>query len=95
MQVQVSFMGELPAIVGGPSVAVEVADSGSLRDLLARLCAIYGEDFACQIYSAPETLRHTMLVFVDGEDARRRGGLAAPLGSGQVEVIMLPMFGGG
>lgn len=95
MEVSVSFMGELPAIVGGRSVCVTLPPDSTVRDLLAKLCTSYGETFACQIFSAPETLRQTMLVFVDGENIKGRGGLAAPLGAGQVEVIMLPMFGGG
>lgn len=95
MEVRVSFMGELPAIVGGRAVSVQLPERGTVRDLLAKLCEAYGDGFACQVFSAPERLRHTMLVFVDGENIARRGGLAAPLGDGQVEVIMLPMFGGG
>ena len=35
------------------------------------------------------------VVFVDGENIKDRGGLAATLGTGDVEVIMLPMLGGG
>lgn len=95
MDVHVSFMGELPAIVGGRATSVTLAESGTVRDLLANLCETYGDNFACQIFAAPEKLRHTMLVFVDGQNIAYRGGLAAPLGNGQVEVVMLPMFGGG
>jgi hypothetical protein len=35
-----------------------------------------------------------MLIFADGENIKQPGGLAAELGAGDVEVIMLPMLGG-
>ena len=95
IQVRVSFMGELPSLIGRRSLSVGVPRSGTVGDLLECLSQTYGEAFACRVFSEPGNLRHTMLVFVDGENIKGLGGLAAKLGDGEVEVIMLPMFGGG
>jgi hypothetical protein len=34
-------------------------------------------------------------MFVDGKDIKGNGGFDVPLSKGDVDVIMLPMFGGG
>lgn len=93
--VRVTFMGELPSIVGQRSLQVDLPEGATVGELLEFLSKTYGEKFTCRAFSAPGKLHHTMLVFVDGENIKERGGLAAPLGDGEVEVIMLPMFGGG
>jgi len=95
IEVRVSFMGELPSLIRERRVKISLPRSGSVGDLLELLCRKYGEAFACRVFVEPGVLRHTMLVFVDGENIKERGSLAAELGDGEVEVIMLPMFGGG
>jgi len=95
VDVQVKFMGELPALLGTRGHHASLPPGATVGDLLALLSRHYGDDFARRAFSGPATLRHTMLVFVDGENIKGRGGLAASVGEGAVEVIMLPMFGGG
>jgi len=95
IEVRVSFMGELPSLIRERSVKVSLPRSGRVGDLMELLSQKYGDAFSCRVFSEPGVLRHTMLVFVDGENIKERGGLAAELGDGEVEVIMLPMFGGG
>ena len=63
--------------------------------LLESLSQRYGNDFRARVFSGPTKLQHTMVIFVDGENINQHGGLAAPLGDSEVEVIMLPMFAGG
>lgn len=93
--VRVKFMGDLPSITGQRSLRVTLPQGGTVADLFASLSGSYGSDFTRRVFSGPARLRHTMLVFVDGENIKQRGGLAARLGDSEVEVIMLPMFGGG
>ena len=93
--VQVAFMGELPSILGQRNLQVALPEGATVGDLLESLSTTYGENFSCRVFCRPGELRHTMLIFVDGEDIKRRGGLAAKLGDSEVEVVMLPMFGGG
>ena len=95
IEVRVSFMGELPSLIRERRVKISLPRSGSVGDLMELLSQKYGEAFTCRVFSKPGILRHTMLVFVDGENIKELGGLAAKLGEGEVEVIMLPMFGGG
>lgn len=95
MEVRVSFMGELPALLGARNLKVTLPRGGTVGDMLDSLSQRFGEEFSCRVFSEPGVLRHTMLIFVDGENIKDQGGLAASLGEGEVEVIMLPMFGGG
>lgn len=93
--VRVRLMGDLPAITGERERVVALPAGSKLGDLLAELCRIYGDDFGRRIFSAPAKLQHTMLIFVDGENIAKRGGLDARLGEGAVEIYMLPMICGG
>ena len=95
LPVRVVFMGELPSILGQRDLQVDLPEGATVGDLLGSLATTYGDGFNSRIFSGPGKLRHTMLIFVDGQDIKRCGGLAAKLGKREVEVIMLPMFGGG
>ena len=95
LAVQVRFMGDLPAVTGQRNVLVSLPAGGTVGGLLESLSQRYGDDFRSRVFSGPTKLHHTMLIFVDGENIKQRGGLAAQLGASEVEVIMLPMFGGG
>lgn len=95
LAVRVAFMGELPSIIGQRSLQVALPEGATVGELLESLSKMYGDTFTCRVFCGPAKLHHTMLIFVDGEDIKERGGLAAKLGTGEVEVIMLPMFGGG
>ena len=95
LAVRVTFMGELPSIIGQRSLQVALPQGATVGELLESLSRTYGDKFTCQVFCGPGKLNHTMLIFVDGEDIKQRGGLAAKLGDSEVEVIMLPMYGGG
>ena len=95
LAVRVTFMGELPSIIGQRSLQVALPQGATVGELLESLSKTYGDKFTCRVFCGAGKLHHTMLIFVDGEDIKQRGGLAAKLGDSEVEVIMLPMFGGG
>ncbi len=95
LTVRVKFMGDLPAIIGQRSLQLEMPAGTTVRDLLASLSKSYGDAFTLRVFSGPEKLQHYILVFVDGENIKEHGGIDAKLGNGEVDVVMLPMFGGG
>jgi molybdopterin converting factor small subunit len=95
LSVRVKFMGDLPAIIGQRSLQLAMPAGSTVRDLLASLSKTYGDAFRLRVFSGPEQLQHCILVFADGENIKDHGGLNAKLGNGEVDVIMLPMFGGG
>ena len=95
LAVRVRFMGDLPAVTGQRNLLVSLPAGDTVGGLLESLSQRYGEDFRSRVFSGPTKLHHTMLIFVDGENIKQHGGLAAKLGASEVEVIMLPMFGGG
>jgi len=92
--VKVRFMGDLPSVTGHRDTSVALPEGANVGNLLESLSRTYGNGFASRIYSAPAKLQHTMLIFVDGENIKGHGGLAAPLGK-EVEIIMLPVICGG
>jgi len=94
-EVQVKFMGDLPSILGKRTVQATVPMDATVADLLDSLSQMFGVVFRDQVFSAPGKLRHTMLIFVGDENMNNCGGLAAKLGDNAIEVVMLPMFGGG
>ena len=93
--IRVTFMGELPSITGQHRLQVALPQSATVGELLALLSDQFGDQFRCRVFSTPTKLHQTMLIFVDGENIKQRGGLAATLGTGDVEVFMLPMIEGG
>ena len=95
LTIRVAFMGELPSLLGQRELQVTLPQGVTVSDLLAFLSKNYGDAFTDRVFCGPGKLNHTVLIFVNGENIKDRGGLAAKLGDGEVEVIMLPMFGGG
>ena len=95
VDVQVRFMGDLPAVVGRREVMVSLSEGETVGDLLGFLSERFGKAFTDRVFSGPGKLQHTMVIFVNGENIDKRGGFAVKLGTGAVEVVMLPMFGGG
>ena len=95
LKVQVKFMGDLPAVIGQRSLELEMPAGSTIRDLFASLSKTYGEAFTLRVFATPTKLHHYILIFVDGEHLTASDALDASLGNGEVEVVMLPMFGGG
>lgn len=94
-EVSVRFMGDLPSILGKRDIQVTMPVDATVGDLLESLSGTLGDVFRNNVFSAPGKLRHTMLIFVGDENIKNSGGLGVKLGENAVEVIMLPMFGGG
>ena len=95
LAVRVRFMGDLPAVVGRRELQVDLPAGCTVGDVLASLSERYGDAFTSRVFAGPEELHHYMLVIADNENIVEKEGLATKLGKGEVEVIMLPMFGGG
>jgi MoaD family protein len=95
LTIRVKFMGDLPTIIGQRSLELQMPIGSTVRDLLASLSKSYGEAFTLRVFSGADTLHHYILVFVDGESIKSREGIQTQLGNGDVDVVMLPMFGGG
>ncbi len=94
--IKVRFMGDLRSVVGQPHTTVRLQRGSTVGDLLASLCHQHGEPFRCRVVSGQGKLHHTILIFLNGENIKEIGGLAARLeGDSEVEIIMLPMFEGG
>lgn len=95
LKVQVKLMGDLAAVIGQRNLEVDLPGQSTVGDLMAALSRTYGEAFTARVFASPTKLHHYILIFVDGEHLQGRETLAAPLGKGEVDLVMLPMFGGG
>ena len=95
IDVRVKFMGDLPAVVGTRIIELALPASHTVNDLLAHLSTTYGEPFTSRVFSSSGKLHHYVLLFVDGTKVQVPAELERTLGKGEVDVVMLPMFGGG
>jgi hypothetical protein len=95
IDVRVKFMGDLPAVIGARSIQLALPTSYTVKDLLAHLSATYGEAFTSRVFSRSGKLNHYIIVFLDGVKVQGPAGFDQTLGNGEVDVVMLPMFGGG
>jgi len=93
--VSVKFMGDLRALFRQRDLVVPLPKGSTVGDLLASLSSSYGEAFTCRVFSGSGKLHHYMLLFLNGENIKELGGLAARLEDSAVEIVMLPMFEGG
>jgi hypothetical protein len=93
--VRINFMGDLPAVTGQRQIEVELPKGSNLGDLLAWLSNTYGEALISRVFSGPAKLQHSVLLFVDGENVKGPESFDVKLGDSEVDVVMLPMFGGG
>jgi len=88
-------MGDLPTVIGRRNLNLEMPAGSTVGDLLASLSKTYGEAFTARVFSSPTKLHHYILIFVDGKHIKKDDVLDAQLGNGEVDMVMLPMFGGG
>jgi sulfur-carrier protein len=78
---------------GESTIELALPDGASLADLLEALSAAKPA-LARRLRDEQGDLRRYVNIYVDGEDARRSGGLAAPVPAG-AEVLVLPSVAGG
>ena len=95
LAINVKFMGDLRALLKRRTLTVTLPQGSTVGDLFASLSGNYGEPFASRVFTRSGALQHYILVFLNGQNIKDVGGLAAGLGAGEVEIVMLPMFEGG
>jgi molybdopterin synthase sulfur carrier subunit len=78
---------------GASSVEVALTSDATLADVLDGLAAATPA-LVRRIRDEQGDLRRFVNVYIDGEDARRSGGLTAPVPAG-AEVLVLPSVAGG
>ncbi len=93
--INVKFMGDLRALLQRRTLTVKLPQGSTVSDLFASLSGNYGEPFASRVFTHSGALQHYILVFLNGQNIKDVGGLAAELGEDDVEIVMLPMFEGG
>src|SRR3990172_13032938 len=95
LAINVKFMGDLRALLQRRTLTVTLPQGSTVGDLFASLCGNYGEPFSSRVFTHSGALQHYILVFLNGQNIKDVGGLAAGVGGGGVGGVMLPLFGGG
>jgi len=94
MNVTVRVPSMLRADAGGAArIASRLEDAATLGDLLAELAKSHPR-LERRVRDEQGAVRRYVNVFVDGEESRTLGGLAAPLRDG-TEVHIVPSVAGG
>jgi molybdopterin converting factor small subunit len=93
--VRTKFMGDLRAVVGKYDEMLSLPEGSTVEDLLETLSYKYGEPFVSRVFTTSRKLHHYILIFVNSQNIKDIGGLAAMLRDSEVEIVMLPMFEGG
>lgn len=88
-------MGDLRALLGRRDQTLNLPEGSTVGDLVRLLCQSYGEPFISRVLSKAGTIEHYILIFLNGQNIKEVGGLAAKLDGSDVEIVMLPMFEGG
>jgi len=92
--ITVVLPGALRQYSGGEaSIDLQLADGSTLGDLLEALAAVQPA-LTRRLRDEQGELRRFVNVYVDGEDVRTAGGVAAPVPNG-AEVLVLPSVAGG
>lgn len=96
VMVPVRLLGLLERVAGRRDARAEIEEGATVLDLLTRLAAELGPEFAEAVFRAPGEVHTHLRVFVNEEDAEVTDRIAAhgeALAS--VAVLVLPVFEGG
>jgi molybdopterin converting factor small subunit len=94
MRVTVRLPGVLRNDSGGaPTIDAQLADGATLGDLFEQLATGYPR-LERRVRTEQGELRRYVNVFLDGEESRGCGGLAAPLRDGAEVYIIASVAGG-
>ncbi len=93
--VKVNFLGEIRSLLRRREIEVSLEDGSTVRDLFSDLSANLGNTFARQVFITEGTLYPHVSIFVNGSDVKGQAGLETKLTGGEVDVLILPTYGGG
>ncbi len=99
MQVRVRLFGDIAALAGQSSLAVELSEQADVSCLLAALDRTTGRGISASVLFNPETIHPAVAVLVNGSNVLLGGnrggkGLQMPLHEGD-QVSVMPLISGG
>jgi molybdopterin synthase sulfur carrier subunit len=94
--IRVRSFGPVKEIIGAREVEVDLGDCATLRCVLRRLSAQYGEPLTSALLQDSENgeLRPRIRLLVNGRDVAGLRGVATTVGAGDVLTIYPPVSGG-
>lgn len=94
-EVKVSFLGDLRSVAARREMRVVLSTGATLAELLGGLVEECGEAFRSQTLDAQGQLLRHIIIFINGRDAKERGGMQTVLQGEDIDILMLPVFDGG
>ena len=94
MQVRVRLFGDIAAMAGQSSLAVDLSDQADVAALLAALDRITGRAVSASILFNPQTIHPAVAVLINGSNVFLGQGLQTSLHEGD-QVSVMPLISGG
>lgn len=95
VSIKVNFLGEIRSLLKRRDLETSLAEGSTVRDLLAELSEKLGAAFARQVFVTEGAVYPHVSIFVNGTDIKNLQGLETSLTGGEVDVLILPTYGGG
>lgn len=88
-------MGELRSLLRRRDMELALASGTTVAGLMEELCRQLGDRFRQQVFRPDGVMPPYVSVFVNGDDIKGLAGLETTLAGGEVDVLILPTYGGG
>ena len=94
MDVTVEYLGQVRVITGRKNEVVEVSADATIKELLGKLSARYGEAFVKEVFEEGQNPRDDLVVAINGTAILQLDYLATKLKLNDI-VTLFPIFPGG
>lgn len=94
VQVRVRLFGDIAALAGQSTLAVDLGDHADVAALLAALDRTTGRAVSASVLFNPQTIHPAVAVLVNGSNILLGQGLQSPLNEGD-QVSVMPLISGG
>ena len=98
VQVRVRLFGDIAAMAGQSTLAVDLSDQADIAALLAALDRTTGRSISASVLFNPQTIHPAVAILINGSNVLLgkgpQNGLQAPLHEGD-QVSVMPLISGG
>ncbi len=93
--INVTFLGEIRSATRRRGMQVALAEGSTVADLLSCLSKRLGDTFDRLVFLGEGTLYPHVSIFVNGKDCKSLSGLETKLDKDDVDLFIVPTYGGG
>ncbi|MDO8692395.1 MAG: MoaD/ThiS family protein [Dehalococcoidia bacterium] len=92
---KVTFLGEIRSAIRRRDMEVAPSEAATVGDLLSYLSNQLGAGFNRLIFREDGDLFPHVSIFVNGKDFKSLAGLETRLEDGDIDILIVPVYGGG